>query len=85
MLEGLPNYMLSIGYTNASWTLGSDCTAQYTVRMIKHMDKYHKSSAVPKPSNRSELKEGPLLDLNSTYVKKAESELPKAATTGLGE
>ena len=82
MLEGLPNYALSIGYTNASWTLGSDCTAQYMVRLMKHMDKYHKSMVVPRPSNREELKQGPLLNLNSTYVKKAESELPKAATTG---
>ncbi|KAJ1029600.1 hypothetical protein NDA13_002845 [Ustilago tritici] len=82
MLEGLPNYFLSIGYTNASWTLGSDCTAQYVVRLIKHMDKYHKSMVVPSPTNRDQLEEGPLLNLNSTYVKKAESELPKTATSG---
>ncbi|EST07676.1 hypothetical protein PSEUBRA_002771 [Kalmanozyma brasiliensis GHG001] len=82
MIEGLPNYALSIGYTNASWTLGSDCTAQYVVRLIKHMDKYHKSSVVPKPSNRDQLTQRPLLDLNSTYVKKAEKDLPKAATSG---
>ncbi|KAJ1585399.1 hypothetical protein NDA15_005841 [Ustilago hordei] len=82
MLEGLPNYFLSIGYTNASWTLGSDCTAQYVVRLIKHMDKYHKSMVVPSPTNRDQLEEGPLLNLNSTYVKKAKSELPKAATSG---
>ncbi|CDS82149.1 probable monooxygenase [Sporisorium scitamineum] len=82
MLEDHPNYAVSIGYTNASWTLGSDCTAQYVVRLIKHMDKYHKSMAVPKPSNRDQLEVGSLLDLNSTYVKKAEKDLPKAATTG---
>ncbi|GAK63559.1 flavin-containing monooxygenase-like protein [Moesziomyces antarcticus] len=82
MMESLPNYAISIGYTNASWTLGSDCTAQYVVRLVKHMDKYHKSMAVPKPSNREQLEEGPLLNLTSTYVKKAENELPKAATTG---
>ncbi|KIS70546.1 putative monooxygenase [Mycosarcoma maydis] len=82
MIEDLPNYAISIGYTNASWTLGSDCTAQYVVRLLKHMDKYHKSMAVPKPNNRDQLTEGPLLNLNSTYVKKAEKDLPKAATTG---
>ncbi|PWZ00536.1 FAD/NAD(P)-binding domain-containing protein [Testicularia cyperi] len=82
MLEGVPNFAISIGYTNASWTLGSDCTAQFVCRLIKHLDQYHKSQVQPKPENRNQLQEAPLLNLNSTYVKKAENDLPKAATSG---
>lgn len=82
MLEDVPNYAISIGYTNASWTLGSDCTAQFVCRLIKHMDQYHKSSVKPHAPNRDQLEEAPLLDLSSTYVKKAERDLPKAAKTG---
>ncbi|CDR99900.1 probable monooxygenase [Sporisorium scitamineum] len=82
MMEGVPNYILSMGYTNASWTLGADCTAQHVVRLIKHMDKYHKSIVVPTPQNKDKLNEGRLLRLDSGYVKRARSELPKVATSG---
>ncbi|KAN0060589.1 hypothetical protein ACQY0O_007241 [Thecaphora frezii] len=82
MLEGLPNLAVSIGYTNASWTLGSDCTAMYLCRLLRHLDTHHKSLVVPEPTARDKLGEGPLLNLNSTYVVKASERLPKAALSG---
>ncbi|EPQ30901.1 uncharacterized protein PFL1_01799 [Pseudozyma flocculosa PF-1] len=82
MLEGVPNMALSIGYTNASWTLGSDCTAMYLCRLLKHLDTHHQTLVVPEPKQREQLKQGPLLNLNSTYVVKASDDLPKAATSG---
>ncbi|KAB8222956.1 hypothetical protein BDV33DRAFT_201096 [Aspergillus novoparasiticus] len=39
MLEGLPNWMRSLGYANASWTLGSDTAAQLACRLLTRMRK----------------------------------------------
>ena len=82
MLEDLPNCAFVIGYTNASWTLGADAAALHFVRLIKHMQKHQKSAVVPRVTNRDELKAMPILNLNSTYVKRAENDLPKAADKG---
>ncbi|KAE8213215.1 hypothetical protein CF327_g3229 [Tilletia walkeri] len=83
MLEDVPNMILAIGYINASWTLGSDCTALFFCRMLNYMDSKRKTLVVAKPENRSELRERPLLDLNSTYVKAATDAMPKAADRGV--
>ncbi|CAD6916632.1 unnamed protein product [Tilletia controversa] len=83
MLEDVPNLLLAIGYINASWTLGSDCTALFFCRMLKDMDKKRKTLVVPKPKNRAQLRDRPLLDLNSTYVKAAAKDMPKAADKGV--
>ena len=29
MLDGVPNFAFTVGYTNASWTLKADLTAEY--------------------------------------------------------
>ena len=39
-----PNLALAIGYTNASWTLKVDLTAEYVCRLINHMDKHRGAS-----------------------------------------
>ncbi|PWN52201.1 putative monooxygenase [Violaceomyces palustris] len=82
MLEGVPNLALFIGYTNASWTLGSDCTAHFMVRLMAKMDKEGKSMVVPRLESRESIKEAPLINLNSTYVQKASENLPKASSEG---
>ena len=40
MLSGVPNFALTIGYTNASWTLKADLVAQYVCRLLAHMDRH---------------------------------------------
>ena len=39
MYSGVPNLASTFGYTNASWTLKSDLTAQYVCRLLNHMRK----------------------------------------------
>ena len=39
MFSGVPNFALSSGYTNASWTLKCDLTSAYVCRLLNHMDK----------------------------------------------
>jgi cation diffusion facilitator CzcD-associated flavoprotein CzcO len=76
MLQDLPNAAFVIGYTNASWTLGADITAQLVCRLLKHMNANKLSSAVPRVPEGKNLKPVALLNLSSTYIEKAKGSLP---------
>ena len=39
MLSGVPNMAISLGYTNASWTLKCDLTCEYVCRLLNHMER----------------------------------------------
>ena len=39
MLSGLPNFVYTVGYTNASWTLKADLVTDYVCRLLDHLDK----------------------------------------------
>lgn len=82
MLQDVPNLAYVIGYTNASWTLGADATAQLVTRLIKHMRAKGITSAVPRIESPEDLKPMPVLNLSSTYLHKAEGALPKAGDKG---
>ena len=40
MLSGLPNFVYTVGYTNASWTLKADLVADYACRLLDHLDEH---------------------------------------------
>ncbi|KAJ5086258.1 hypothetical protein NUU61_007565 [Penicillium alfredii] len=84
MLQDLPNASFIIGYTNASWTLGADATAQFVCRLLKTLESRKMIAATPrmKPADAGTLQDRHLLNLTSTYVTVAERELPKAADRG---
>ncbi|CAI7669111.1 unnamed protein product [Penicillium viridicatum] len=84
MLQDLPNAAFVIGYTNASWSLGSDATAQFVCRLLKELESRKLIAAVPrlKEKDAATLQDRPLLNLKSTYVSIAERVLPKAADRG---
>ena len=37
MLSGVPNFVFTVGYTNASWTLKVDLVAEFTCRLLAHL------------------------------------------------
>jgi monooxygenase len=39
MFSDVPNLASTFGYTNASWTLKADLTAEYVCRLLNHMDR----------------------------------------------
>ena len=39
MVSDVPNVVWTFGYTNASWTLRADLTAEYTCKILNYMDK----------------------------------------------
>ncbi|RYP06669.1 hypothetical protein DL765_009403 [Monosporascus sp. GIB2] len=76
MMEGIPNMMYMIGYTNHSWTLGADSTAFILVRLLKHMARHGIQAAVPKIHGHIAKATQRMWQLSSTYVSLAEDELP---------
>ena len=42
----VPNYVFTLGYTNASWTLKADLTARWLCRLLRHMDRHGHAVAV---------------------------------------
>jgi cation diffusion facilitator CzcD-associated flavoprotein CzcO len=78
MIQDLPNTAFIIGYTNASWTLGADATAQFIARLLNYMKKNGITAAVPRLEDQSAIKRMPILNLNSTYLKRAMDSMPKA-------
>lgn len=78
MLQDVPNAAIVIGYTNASWTLGADATAQFVTRLLNKMQKEGISQATPTLDEASNMQSQSVLNLNSTYIVKAEGGLPKA-------
>jgi cation diffusion facilitator CzcD-associated flavoprotein CzcO len=75
MLSGVPNHAMSIGYTNASWTLKCDLTCEYVCRLLRHMDRhgYREAAAVLDDGSVAPL---PLIDLNSGYVQRSVDDFP---------
>jgi len=75
MLSGVPNLALTLGYTNASWTLKADLTSEYVCRLLNHMDAHGLGKCMPEvdPS----IAEEPLIGLNAGYVLRSLDKLPK--------
>ncbi len=76
MFTDIPNMILSFGYTNASWTLKSDLTADYVCRLLNYMSTKKLKICTPRMKD-ADIKEEPFLDFNSGYVLRAMDELPK--------
>jgi cation diffusion facilitator CzcD-associated flavoprotein CzcO len=74
MLSGVPNFAISVGYINASWTLRSDITARAVCRLLNHMNRRGLAVATPRDDPSPERR--PLLELSSGYLARAEGLLP---------
>jgi cation diffusion facilitator CzcD-associated flavoprotein CzcO len=76
MYGDVPNLASSFGYTNASWTLKSDLTAEYVCRLLKHMDAGGYDTCTPRIRDAS-ITEEPAIDFSSGYIQRAKDVLPK--------
>ncbi|WP_433280361.1 flavin-containing monooxygenase [Micromonospora sp. CA-244673] len=75
MLSGVPNFAMTIGYTNASWTLKADLVATYVCRLLRHLDDTGQQIVTPLAPDSDDLV--PIIDLQSGYVLRAVDQLPK--------
>jgi cation diffusion facilitator CzcD-associated flavoprotein CzcO len=76
MLSDVPNFAFTLGYTNASWTLKADLTAEYICRLLTHMDAHGHRQCVPRVTDPSIVEEV-LMPLSSGYVLRSVDQLPK--------
>lgn len=74
MLSGVPNFCLSLGYTNASWTLKCELTSRWVCRLLRHMKRNDLEVACAYKD--PDVDEMPLLDLNSGYIHRASGMIP---------
>ncbi|MEX0338639.1 MAG: flavin-containing monooxygenase [Arenibacterium sp.] len=77
MVSNVPNLAVTFGYTNASWTLKADLTADYVCRLLTQMDKRGVEVVTPKLDAMPD-KTQPLVGLQSGYLLRAEHMLPKS-------
>jgi cation diffusion facilitator CzcD-associated flavoprotein CzcO len=76
MYSGVPNLASSFGYTNASWTLKSDLTAEYMCRLLNHMRETGTDLCTPVLDDPDQAP-APWLDFTSGYVLRAMDRFPK--------
>jgi cation diffusion facilitator CzcD-associated flavoprotein CzcO len=79
MLEDVPNAAWCVGYTNASWTLGADLTAQSFAKLLAYMNSHDYTHAFAHLGN-VDMPEQPAFNLESGYVKRGLHMLPKSGT-----
>ena len=75
MYSDIPNAASALGYTNASWTLKCDLTAQYVCRMLNYMDENGYAICTPR-LNDPTVEKIPVVDFNSGYIQRAIRTLP---------
>jgi cation diffusion facilitator CzcD-associated flavoprotein CzcO len=80
LVSGVPNFALTFGYTNASWTLKADLAATYVCRLLRHMRAHGHAVVTPVDPPSDGL--APLIDLRSGYVARAADRLPRRGSTG---
>jgi cation diffusion facilitator CzcD-associated flavoprotein CzcO len=76
MLSGVPNFVMTIGYTNASWTLKADLVAGYVCRLLNHMAAHDYQVVTPVLAD-PEVDTEPIIDLTSGYVLRSIDALPR--------
>ena len=77
---GVPNMATTFGYTNASWTLKADLTAEYVCRLLDLMNVRGMRQCTPLGPD-SGLATEPFIDFSSGYVTRSVAEFPKQGTT----
>jgi cation diffusion facilitator CzcD-associated flavoprotein CzcO len=76
MFSNVPNLALSMGYTNASWTLKCDLTCSYVCRLLNYMGERGYAQCVARDVDPT-LERLPMIDLSSGYVHRSIDKFPK--------
>jgi monooxygenase len=79
MLSGIPNFAITFGYTNASWTLKADLVSEFVCRLLNYMDDNGFDTVVPEHPGAS-VEELPFMDFTPGYFLRAMDQLPKSGS-----
>lgn len=82
MLQNVPNLFFTVGFENASWTLGCDCAAFLMVRVLQNMKSKSITIATPRldKDEAASMVHKPLFSLKATYLQEANKKLPHGGT-----
>lgn len=79
LLEDVPNMAWCIGYTNASWTLRADMTAEQVAKLLAYMRAHGYTRAYPHLGD-ADMAQQKTWNLEAGYVLRAMDVLPKSGT-----
>ncbi|MFC8529340.1 flavin-containing monooxygenase [Nocardia sp. NPDC057227] len=83
MLDGVPNFLMVLGYTNASWTLKADLAAEYFCRVLGHMDEHGYRTVVPVAREGDRSPHSIMgAALTSGYIARGDAVMPRQGTRG---
>jgi monooxygenase len=77
MYSGIPNFVNSFGYLNASWTLKADITSEYVCRIIKHMDENNFKKCCPEIPSDVKVSKDWVEGWSSGYIQRSIHKYPK--------
>jgi cation diffusion facilitator CzcD-associated flavoprotein CzcO len=82
LIQDVPNTAFLQGYTNASWTLGAEASAQLICRIMSHMISSGLAVVTPRVEDESKVQPTSLMNLKSTYIAAGKDEMPKGGDIG---
>ncbi|HWI42228.1 MAG TPA: NAD(P)/FAD-dependent oxidoreductase [Nocardioides sp.] len=81
LMEGVPNAMFVIGYTNASWTLKAELAAEYFCRLLQHMRDAGHTRVVPVGDDEVRADASVMGDsMRSGYIRRGNAVMPRQGT-----
>ena len=79
MLSGVPNFAITFGYTNASWTLKADLVSEFVCRVLNYMDANGFDTVQPEHPGAA-VDEEPFMDFTPGYFQRSMHLLPKSGS-----
>jgi monooxygenase len=79
MFSGVPNFAITFGYTNASWTLKADLVAEFVCRLLNYMDAKGFDTVEPQHPG-ADVDELPFMDFSPGYFQRSMHLLPKSGS-----
>ena len=79
MFSGIPNFAITFGYTNASWTLKADLVSEFVCRVLNYMDANGFDTVEPQhPGDTVDAM--PFMDFTPGYFQRSIDQLPKSGS-----
>lgn len=79
MFSGVPNFAITFGYTNASWTLKADLVSEFVCRLLNYMDAKGFDFVEPQHPGGA-VDELPFMDFTPGYFRRSMHLLPKSGS-----
>lgn len=82
MLDGVPNLVFMLGYTDEAWTIGADAAAMILVRVLRNMRRTKAASVTPHAPREATVETRRVWPIDSTYRQIADQNLPVYGAKG---